>query len=341
MTYRAVGMQGLGAAAADPAQLTPAQIGLLMNAFVSGGGCTPGMQETLKATSCLPPQYVQLLGSCYLGITPPGMNPLSFAAACGEFGKCGAFAKLGCSADEVAYLEKMPKCVDADGLTLSNYCRSHPNFQGPNKDGNLACWAMSRYPTVYRDFLSLQLCGTQATTTVQQAVAPPPAPPAVTLPQVAVLYSAPCLEPDSLMMLSYCDKYPASNGPDAYLNKLCANARSRTYQGTSYYAWGKTRPACVHAEPPPPPPPPTKVNQPPPVNTGAPITHDYVPPSAGGGAPEATSQPIDRTTMAPDGGAAAPPPVTTTHAGVSGKWVMFGLLGAVAVGGVLLWRSQK
>ena len=42
----------------------------------------PAVKANLAAIACLSTQQVQLVGSCYLGVTPPGVNDLEFYSAC-------------------------------------------------------------------------------------------------------------------------------------------------------------------------------------------------------------------------------------------------------------------
>lgn len=159
MTYRT--MQGLGAAT-----LTTDQIASLFKAFNQNGGCTPAFQSALAAQACIPQQFVQWFGTCYAGITPPGMSDMEFYSACQGLSKCGAFDKLGCPADAATLATMIPSCLtDAQYSEIGpviDYCKSNPTFQGPNKSLNTACWSMSRYPDLYQKALSTPRCSTAA-----------------------------------------------------------------------------------------------------------------------------------------------------------------------------------
>ena len=187
MTYRA--SAGLGATVPT---LTADQIASLFKAFNAQGGCAGAFGQSLSAMTCLPPQLVQWFGSCFTGITPPGLSDMEFYAACMGLAKCGAFDKLGCPADGAAIMASMPL---PDCLTDSmygevgpfiDYCKANPTVQGPTKTMNTACWSASRYPDIYKKILNTPRCAVAAPPPAAPPVytAPPPsaAPPAYTAP---------------------------------------------------------------------------------------------------------------------------------------------------------------
>jgi hypothetical protein len=209
MTYRA--SAGLGAAVP---QLTSDQIASLFKAFNAQGGCTGAFGQSLSAMSCIPAQLVQWFGSCFTGITPPGMSDMEYYAACMGLAKCGAFDKLGCPADGAALLASMPlpDCM-TDAMygevgPFIDYCKANPTFQGPNKPMNTACWSASRYPDIYKRILNTPRCAIAA----PLPPAPPAAPPVYTAPS-APAYTAP--PPNTSAPVTYDTSATTTSAPDS------------------------------------------------------------------------------------------------------------------------------
>jgi hypothetical protein len=168
-------MQGLGAAA-----LTQDQVASLFKAFNAQGGCTGAFGQSLSTMQCVPIALLQWFGSCYTGVTPPGMSDMEFYAGCMGLSKCGAFDKIGCQADAESLVPQIPSCLPKEAVTGFDYCRSNPKFDGPNKAYNTACWSASRYPDLYQKLLSTPACGdTKPPTLLDKSppAAPPPAAP--------------------------------------------------------------------------------------------------------------------------------------------------------------------
>jgi hypothetical protein len=152
-----------------------------------------GLDSSAKSLACLSTQMVQLFGSCYLGVTPPGMSDLEFYSACMQSANAGMLTKLGCPGYQDAAMAQIPACLTKEASSefspITDYCRANPTFQGPNKPMNYICWGMSRYPALYEKALNTPLCAaavtppaytppastpTPATTTTTSYTAPPP-----------------------------------------------------------------------------------------------------------------------------------------------------------------------
>jgi len=180
MSYRMLG--GLGGAEV----VTPETIGAFMKAFLNVGGCTPAIQKNMiDIIPCLTSRYFQLDTPCFTGEIPPGITPIEFSQACVQMQKCGMFAKPGCPEVEPSTSD-FPPCMPASEFKpLVDYCGSHPNWNGPDKNLNVACWAMSRFPNYYSRVMNMPVCAPPA----------PPPPSAVPAPQAPppppVVYQAP------------------------------------------------------------------------------------------------------------------------------------------------------
>jgi hypothetical protein len=190
MTYRMLG--GLGA----DEVVTPETIGAFMKAFLNVGGCTPSIQKNMIDTiPCLNSRYFQLDTPCFSGEIPPGITPVEFSQACVQMQKCGMFTKPGCT-DMEPSTKDFPPCMPASEFKpLVDYCGSHPNWDGPDKNLNVACWAMSRFPNYYSRVMNMQVCPAPAPPPPSAAPAPPPpvvyqAPPPAPTP-AAPVYQAP------------------------------------------------------------------------------------------------------------------------------------------------------
>lgn len=170
MTYRAT--RGLGA----PATLTTANMVTFLDGVNNVGGCTPAVQANFNAMRCLGADFVQMLGACQLGVTPPGMTALEYAAACLSLGKCGLYAKPGCPEDEAPLAALMPQCLEQDQLAVLADCRAHPDFQGLDNDTKARCWAITRYPGIYGTMQGLPACGGARAPDPPPSVAPPQPP---------------------------------------------------------------------------------------------------------------------------------------------------------------------
>ena len=184
MTYRM--MDGLGA---DTATVPPATIAAFMKAFMNVGGCTPAIQQNIiTSVPCLAGQYMQLLAPCLDGDIPPGMTPTEFSQACVQMQKCGMFDKPGCP-DMDPSPSSFPPCMPASEFKpLVDYCRQYPNWNGPDKALNTACWAISRFPNYQARIMNMAVC--------PSASPPPsavPAPPVYQAPPAAppLVYQAP------------------------------------------------------------------------------------------------------------------------------------------------------
>jgi hypothetical protein len=162
--------------------LTPQQIGYLLLA-VHNSKDDPAVKANLAAVACLDTQWMQLLGACKVGVTPPGMNDLQFYSAAMALVAAGMFDKMGCPGDADWMLKSMPACLQAGNadhqpfIDIINNCKAHPTFQGGNKTYDAACWAMSRYPNVYQQFVNTPLCAAAVTPPAYTppAYTPPPA----------------------------------------------------------------------------------------------------------------------------------------------------------------------
>jgi len=175
MTYRMMG--GLGA----DEVVTPETIGAFMKAFLNVGGCTPSIQKNMIDTiPCLNSRYFQLDSPCFSGDIPPGITPTEFSQACVQMQKCGMFTKPGCP-DMEPSTSSFPPCMPASEFKpLVDYCGSHPNWDGPDKNLNTACWAMSRFPNYYSRVMNMAVCPPPAPP--PSAVPAPPPPPAASPP---------------------------------------------------------------------------------------------------------------------------------------------------------------
>lgn len=154
MTYR---MQGLGAAL-----LTPEQMSFMTQTVLASGGCSGAFKASAQALSCLTPQQVQWLGTCYTKATTPGVTSAQLASSCDALFKCGMFGKLGCPGDAASMTPTVPDCW-TDALygeigPVIDYCKAYPQFGGPNAQYNAGCWSMSRYPAVYQKLLATPRC---------------------------------------------------------------------------------------------------------------------------------------------------------------------------------------
>ncbi len=72
-----------------------------------------------------------------------------------------------------------------------------------------------------------------------------------------------CLDAGWQAALTYCETYPASNGPDAGANAICTAARAQP----AWYGQVKSTPTCQAEQP---PPPPKKDEEPPEKEEGEP-----------------------------------------------------------------------
>jgi hypothetical protein len=182
-------MHGLGDA---PPQLTDAQLATYMKMFAAAGGCSGSTQANFAALQCLNNQYLQVGGACLLGRTPVGLTDLEFAGACMALGKCGLFTKPGCPQDSAIYLNSFPTCLNSDVKPLVEYCKSTPQFNGSNRQGNAACWAISRYQDVFQRMMNLGPCPSPTTSVAPPVYqAPPPSPSAAPAPPVMTAQPAP------------------------------------------------------------------------------------------------------------------------------------------------------
>ncbi len=178
-------MHGMGAA---PPQFTDAQLATYMKMFAAAGGCSGSVKANFGELNCLNNQYLQVGGACLLGRTPAGLTDLEFAAACMDLGKCGLFTKPGCPQDSAFYMNSIPGCLNSDIKPLVDYCKMTPQFNGSNRQGNAACWALSRYQDVFQKVMNLGPCpapsAAVAPPVYQQpaTLAPPIAPPRAPLP---------------------------------------------------------------------------------------------------------------------------------------------------------------
>jgi len=220
MTYRA--SAGLGATVP---QLTSDQIASLFKAFNAQGGCTGAFGQSLSAMTCIPPQLVQWFGSCFTGITPPGMSDMEFYAGCMGLAKCGAFDKLGCPADGAALLASMPlpDCLNDSMYSefgpFIDYCKANPTFQGPTKAMNTACWSASRYPDIYKKILNTPRCAV--------AAPPPPAP----SPAAPPAYTAPP-PPNTSAPVTYDTSATTTSAPDSTPTTLPTGPSDATMPAT-------------------------------------------------------------------------------------------------------------
>jgi hypothetical protein len=96
-----------------------------------------------------------------------------------------------CSRPEA--LQQLPTCLSPELLSIENYCLAHPNWQGPDKLKNAACWAAMHDPTYWNGFRNLLVCAPKTPvlhTAPQRPPAPPPAaPPRVAPPKPPVLHT--------------------------------------------------------------------------------------------------------------------------------------------------------
>lgn len=170
MTYRTYReMRGLGDA------LTPAQISyLLKQVHVHQGN--PAVMANLASAPCLNADWLQVAGACFLGGTPTGMNDLEFYSACMALASAGIFSKLGCPGDAPAAVAQWPACLTpaelGELIPFTDYCRSNPTFQGPDKILNFTCWGASRYPALYEKMMNPVPCA--AATSSGSGQRPPP-----------------------------------------------------------------------------------------------------------------------------------------------------------------------
>lgn len=176
MTYRT--MQGLGLGPTP----TPDQIGMLLKAINTQGGCTATFKNSMAALPCLNWTILQWFGSCKSGQKPANITQAEYDGACASIAACGGFDKLGCPEDGADLMKQMsaqmPSCwTDAqwkDAGAIVDYCGQNPGFNGPNGGLNAACWGMSRYPDLYSRLMNIPRCTPPAP--------PPPPPPVVTAP---------------------------------------------------------------------------------------------------------------------------------------------------------------
>ncbi len=174
MTYRMMG--GLGA----DTVVTPETITAFMKAFNNLGGCTPAIQQHMASSiPCLTGQHMQILAPCLDGDIPAGLTAVELSQACVQLRKCGMFDKPGCP-DLEPSTAGFPPCMSAsDFKPLVDYCGSHPNWDGPDKAMNTACWAMSRFPEYFSRVMSMPVCAAPAPPPPPSAAPPPASPPVV------------------------------------------------------------------------------------------------------------------------------------------------------------------
>jgi len=164
-------MHGLGV-------ISPAVQRAFLEAIWRAGGCTDAVRQGFSQMPCLTMDYATMFGSCIAGLPPDDMNPLAFAAVCQALTECGVFLKPGCAGDAPSVAE-WPECyqdTDSD-LASIEYCGRYPNFQGPDRTLNAACWVGSRWPTAYRRVLDTPRCSALAPPAPPPPVYSPPAPP--------------------------------------------------------------------------------------------------------------------------------------------------------------------
>lgn len=238
MTYRSMGampLRGLGTTS-----ITDQALAYLTKGVIAQGGCGPALQKILDGTPCLSDTHIQWFGKCLLGPTPAGVTDLEWAAACLSMQKCGAFDKLGCAADAPSS-SSLPSCFTDEQFQETGdalaYCKSTPKFDGPNRLYNAACWAASRFPTLYQQLLNTPHCA--AAQPAPAPAAPPPAlpPPVQAQPAPAPQpgppppdYTAP-VTPDQTPT-------PIDTGPSPYDTAPPPVAHAGMSESTKYALWG-------------------------------------------------------------------------------------------------------
>ncbi len=121
------------------------------------------LRAAMDNAGCLSPELAEAMVTCFSPNLQPGnVSVADYNSFCLKHAAAGSFDRGGCEPAVTNWLDglfPLPQCFDEPTLAAFQYCGQHPDYDGPNRVNDAACWLAKRSGSYALRIYGTPACG--------------------------------------------------------------------------------------------------------------------------------------------------------------------------------------